>query len=287
MFWWPDLVLGLQSVTEATIPITKPERLAKEDSLSASQRALFDEQADSWVQARWSNKAPMMFSDFWANSLLELVDGRHRGMKVLDNMCGAGDMLRTLVRHFQQVYAADLNEKLVRAIPAAVRQRVGIQVADTRYLPFKDESFDVVFVRGGLHHIFNDLSGALEEIHRVIRPGGQFICSEPRSDSLLIRTARAALYNWSTKVHAGEEHPFFQQELVATLERHGFAVELALPFGYLAYTLIGFPNILPCLFAPLGNEFVIRLLLRFDRISSKVPLWRNLATAVNLRARRR
>ncbi len=39
-------------------------------------------------------------------------------------------------------------------------------------LPFADESLDVVVAIGSLHHT-GDLAGAIEEVHRALKPGGQ------------------------------------------------------------------------------------------------------------------
>ena len=45
-------------------------------------------------------------------------------------------------------------------------------MADCERLPFVDESFDVSYSNGVLHHT-PDTAGAVREIHRVLRPGGQ------------------------------------------------------------------------------------------------------------------
>jgi ubiquinone/menaquinone biosynthesis C-methylase UbiE len=44
-------------------------------------------------------------------------------------------------------------------------------ISDGEHLPFRDQSFDVVYSNGVLHHT-PDTEGAIREIHRVLRPGG-------------------------------------------------------------------------------------------------------------------
>jgi len=46
-----------------------------------------------------------------------------------------------------------------------------VQVGDAEALPFADNSFDLVFSYGVLHHT-PDTAQAIREIHRVLRPGG-------------------------------------------------------------------------------------------------------------------
>jgi ubiquinone/menaquinone biosynthesis C-methylase UbiE len=47
-----------------------------------------------------------------------------------------------------------------------------LRVADAEALPFDDNSFDVVYSWGVLHHS-PDTPRALREVHRVLRPGGR------------------------------------------------------------------------------------------------------------------
>ncbi len=44
-------------------------------------------------------------------------------------------------------------------------------ISDGEHLPFRNESFDVVYSNGVLHHT-PDTAGAIREVHRVLRPGG-------------------------------------------------------------------------------------------------------------------
>ena len=63
---------------------------------------------------------------------------------------------------------------------AEVQNKVDIQTADTRHLPFENQSFDVVVSHWVIHNI-PDESGrlrALAEIARVLRPNGQLLLND-------------------------------------------------------------------------------------------------------------
>lgn len=55
------------------------------------------------------------------------------------------------------------------------------EVADMEKLPFNNESFDVVCSAGSLSYGDNDV--VMNEIHRVIKPGGLFICVDSLNEN--------------------------------------------------------------------------------------------------------
>lgn len=86
----------------------------------------------------------------------------------------ASDFVR-FVRAGANATGIDLTETAVDAARARLSQEgldADVRVADAEALPFEDESFDVVYSYGVLHHT-PDTAAAVREVHRVLRPGGE------------------------------------------------------------------------------------------------------------------
>lgn len=104
------------------------------------------------------------------------------GVKVLDAMCGSGQTAEYLLSKNAQVTGLDISNEMVDSFNARWSNCKAIRrsLLDSG-LP--GESFDCVFVVGGLHHIQPNVNRAVEEIHRVLKPGGYFCFMEPHSGS--------------------------------------------------------------------------------------------------------
>jgi SAM-dependent methyltransferase len=93
--------------------------------------------------------------------------------RVLDAGCGMGRHARMLAPHAGQIVAVDFSA----AIDAAARNTrdvgtVDCVQADVTALPFADDTFDLVYSHGVLHHLA-DTPGAIRGLARKVRPGGR------------------------------------------------------------------------------------------------------------------
>jgi len=123
---------------------------------------------------------------------LELVSQGIAGKRVLSVGAGLGlDAMLFLERGailtaidvsmgFLEVMA--MGAGLLRLSPTLVR-------ASAHFLPFEDESFDVIAGMGILHHLNVPVAGP--ELARVLRPGGKAVFLEPRLLPLPLMHARA------------------------------------------------------------------------------------------------
>jgi SAM-dependent methyltransferase len=83
---------------------------------------------------------------------------------------------------------------LSNAVSEGVADRVEVQTADARKLPFDDASFDVVLSSAALHNIY-DAGGrqtAVREIARVLKVGGRVLIVDVRHTRDYARTLRDA-----------------------------------------------------------------------------------------------
>lgn len=96
--------------------------------------------------------------------------------EVLEIGSGAGWTSRRILETFPQVEltATDVDQSAAEGflkLGKLYGQRMKFVVADVRELPFDRESFDIVVAIHTLHHI-DDLTQAVRQLIRVLRPGG-------------------------------------------------------------------------------------------------------------------
>jgi len=95
---------------------------------------------------------------------------------VLDVGCGAGRTTRQLADREFDVTGIDVSERMIRTA-TEMYPDIEFQVADVVDLPFANEAFEyALFSAYGLDYVYpeTDRLAALEEIYRVLRPGGVF-----------------------------------------------------------------------------------------------------------------
>ncbi len=98
------------------------------------------------------------------------------GDVALDVATGPGFVAARVARRAARVVALDLTPEMLRRAGQRMQQQrarnVRLVQADAEALPFRDRTFDVVTCRRSAHH-FPVLSTALDEMARVLRPGGR------------------------------------------------------------------------------------------------------------------
>lgn len=115
----------------------------------------------------------------------EIAERLDPGDWVLEVAPGPGYLAVELARLGLTVSAVDISRSFVR-IGQEYAARSGVKVdfrqGDAAALPFKDESFDAVVCRAAFKN-FSNPQGALNEMRRVLRPGGRALLLDMRRDA--------------------------------------------------------------------------------------------------------
>ena len=127
----------------------------------------------------------------WKRRLLQLADPQpsHR---VLDLACGTGDLAIGAAARGADVIGVDITPRMIElariaGASAVTPGRLLWIVGDMTALPVAAATYDCITTGYGLRNV-PDLSGAIAEIHRVLKPGGR-LCSLDfdRPESRLVR----------------------------------------------------------------------------------------------------
>ncbi len=120
----------------------------------------------------------------WKKYALERVNVR-AGHQVMDLAAGTGDLAIELARRVGlagRVVLVDINESMLtrgrdRLLDLGIVDQVQYTQADAENLPFPNNSFDRVTMAFGLRNVTCKES-ALQEITRVLKPGGKVVILE-------------------------------------------------------------------------------------------------------------
>ncbi len=113
------------------------------------------------------------------------ASGVRPGNNVLDLAGGTGDLtakFSQLVGREGKVILADINSSMLNVGRDKLRDKGLVQnieyvQANAQYLPFEDNTFDIVTIAFGLRNV-TDKDMALRSIYRVLKPGGRLLVLE-------------------------------------------------------------------------------------------------------------
>ena len=131
----------------------------------------------------------------WKRRLIALA-APAPGARALDLATGTGDIAFALAARGVRVVGLDITLRMIELAKdksdGAPPERVSFLVGDMLALPFPSSSFDIVTTGYGLRNV-PGLTAAIDEIGRVLTPGGQILSLDfNRPANALVRSAYLA-----------------------------------------------------------------------------------------------
>lgn len=95
---------------------------------------------------------------------------------LLDAGGGTGRIAQFMSGEAKPVVVADLSYKML----SEAHQKDGLHpvCSPTEFLPFSDQTFTSIIMVDALHHVY-DQRKTLDELWRILQPGGQLVIEEP------------------------------------------------------------------------------------------------------------
>ncbi|MEL6105776.1 MAG: class I SAM-dependent methyltransferase [Planctomycetota bacterium] len=145
------------------------------DRVSGEKRKLFFERFDTEILESNRIVAGLIEANF--EKLFPSSAG-----KLLDVGCGTGFYYPLLSRHADSIVGVDVSRSMLDVAEHLFTERhlenCRVLECSALELCFDDQSFDTILCWDFLHHV-SDTGKALDEISRVLKPGGRFIAIEP------------------------------------------------------------------------------------------------------------
>jgi len=168
---------------------------------------------------RWAGVYDLLWRRYMDQTLpvlrraAEVASGEH----VLDLACGTGELTRQILEATPgaQASGVDIAPAMVERARSKLlaHPQASVQRADAHDLPFGDGTFDVV-VSASTFHYFTHPHAVLEEVGRVLRPGGRLVLLDWCRDFWTCRLMDAVL-QWLDPAH---HHCYTLDEMTALMD---------------------------------------------------------------------
>ncbi len=160
-------------------------RQVDESAKSSMVRGVFDS-----VASRYDVMNDLMSAGMhrlWKKEMLKEMRPLE-GFKLLDLAAGSGDISFAFANHAKNnninvsCVTSDINEQMLavarkRSVDKNIHKNLAFSVVNAEQIPFIDNSFDMVSIAFGIRNVTH-IDKVLQEVLRVLKPGGKFICLE-------------------------------------------------------------------------------------------------------------
>ena len=203
------------------------------------------------------------------------IEKKANKSKILDFGCGTGDFIEKLTKYNpKKIVGIDISEISIEKAKEKTKNintDINLYVDNCEKTKFEDNSFDIVYGTGILHHL--EFNKCLDEIHRILKFNGSLVFVEPLGTNPIINLYRKLTPNSRSK----DEHPLINKDFEyinnkftnINVKYYGFLTVIFFPF----YKL------------PEKSKF-FKLLASLDQSLFKIKILRKFAWSVLITAKK-
>ncbi len=108
--------------------------------------------------------------------------------RILDYGCGTGALLEKLLARGISCEGAEFSSNYIEIVNSRFKDNPlfnGIELLNGLPTPYKDNTFGMIFLNDVIEHLLPDeLENTIQEIYRILKPGGFFIITTPNQEPL-------------------------------------------------------------------------------------------------------
>lgn len=151
--------------------------------------------------------------------------GHLPGGRILDVATGSGSFIHFLLEGlptYTEIIGLDVNERAAAAFATTFSDKPAIRfvLGDAMSPSFDASSFDLVCIANSLHH-FDDPAALLQQMLRVLRPGGYLLVAEMiRDGQTETQLTHVHLHHWWAAIDSLNgitHHETYQREALVTM----------------------------------------------------------------------
>lgn len=247
----------------------------------------FNSCAEFWYTTYQRNDVTSVVNRLRQNVALRYVEklSPPKTARILEIGCGAGGTAFALACKGYGVDAVDHSSTMVEmtkryAKQNGVESRVRVAIEDVHELKFNDQSYDLIIALGVVGWL-HDLKKALNEIKRVLKPGGYVVLNSTHANALfnplsipLIESffrMRACWANRHSKQNTPTPHFYLAREFNQHLYEVGFKI--------VDYTIVGFGPFIVLNRKLFSDEVEIKIQQKLQQCAdARFPLIRSAGT---------
>ncbi len=145
------------------------------------------------IEKRKNNLIDAPYIEIYFNSLLR---NSKKDFKLLEICSGEGQCSKPILKYYEDITFTDISKSsldvLKKNYSSSITESIRFRECNMELLPFDNEIFDIVACAGGLSYGDNKL--VLNEIYRVLKPKGLFICIDSLNDNPIYKFNRYLHY---------------------------------------------------------------------------------------------